>query len=1826
MNWRLLHTLVLWTILIGAHSTYLSGQCSISISDNNPCSGAEISIGVDDPVAGSDYSWDLDNDGQVDVKGSVFFDYAFPETYTDRTFTITLFRNGSACSSMDVPVTAGPDASIGIANGAVTLEGNELKACSASGSLVLEIFNASTTVSANEKYTINWGDGSPPETHTNSSFSSSKTISHTYNSLGYFPMFVSIEHENGCVYTRNYTLYNGGNPSVGLANPGNTVGLCAPATLTFPITNTENNPPGTEYTIFINGVVVATYDQDNLPDEFTYTFEDPSCGINTSTGNYQNAFDLKIVASNPCNSSAATIEPIEVSTPPEPIFTITEPAYSCDGSVYGFSNASTNVNEVLSGSPSSCVQILSPNWTISGTDGEDWEVVDGNLFNANDLGIRFLKPGTYTVEMTIVSFSCGESTFSQEITIYEQPEIDVTPQLVDVGAGPGGEPCSPYKFDFTSTSKGNIFSYTWKVDADQDWEFINGTSSNTPNASFIFYGGGDYRVTLSAVNSCTTISWDTLITLQGRPTAVLDIPDFCDEAQINFDNAIVTYGNNGYSIDNYDWTFEGANNITTSTEANPSGIRYDQPGEYVVRLRTSNTCGSVTVRDTFAIQPKENMTLPPDEELCVSADPITLSAGLSGGKWSGKGVTPAGTFNPANANIGANELTYTFGSGVCLVEESMTVTVNPLPEIVLQNEELLCKSSGNIRLQATPEGGTWTSLNGAVIEGDRLLVNETPAGTYRFRYDVMDENGCATSDSVSIKLKDGPAIAISDTSYCNSAKDQKLPFVPVIGGTWTGPGVTQNGRFNPFAAGGAGEHQLTYIYQHPGNGCVSEVPVVASVVDPIHVDAGGELAICEDSDIILLDSLATPPGGRWFFEGQRMDLPLFDPDNADNGIYKFAYRVGDGVCTVRDTLVIEIADQEVIDIGDDESVCTEAEEIRLKGTNGLNGIWSGQGIVDSLNGFFDPAGLEPGEYEVRFMRQDDDLACPGEDSKMVRVLPQPTPDFDLPSSVCINNEFSTENKSEGANSYFWDFGDGATSTATSASHQYTAFGKYPISLSATNDLGCTAIFVDSIEVAPPPNSSFDLVNDEGCGPLTLEFNNTSSGADMRFEWDFGNGQTSDREIPIAPVIYQTNRRDTSYVITLRTFNGCGSDISRDTILVHPFPLANFGFSVDTGCAPVNVTFANISLGSPESYSWDFGNGFTSTDRVPAPQVFTAGETPSTYDITLIAANACGADTLVKSLVVYPEEVQAFLNLDNEQGCAPYTLELESFSNTTSYVAWDFGDGQTGGGDQVSHTYSEPGEYTVKLNVGNGCREDSTSAVVRVLPSPNMSFAHSPNLCTEQEVFFNNDSGPLANLLWNFGDGTTSNIGNPIHTFPSTGTYTVTLSGSIAESGCADTLTKELTIIQAPQAQIQGVDLEGCAPYNSTFSADGSIGDFYTWDFGDGNTSNDAQPTHMYVDAGNYTVQLTVSDMQGCEADTILSGITVFPSPIANFSIPSQICGLPAELVLNNLSSGADDFQWTFSNGMQSELRSPAFTFDENVSFSIELVSGNQFGCADTIQRSIDIRDQGVADFILDPGEGCDPLPVTFTNYSNGNQFLWDFGDGGTSTEQLPTHTYLQPGTYNVRLISSFDGICGDTLQIDGQVNVMASPFADFDWVPVTVNGQTSRTINFVNQSEDAVSYFWDFGDGTTTGDENPSHTYENSQAWQVLLEATNSLGCTDDTLLTVEPSFIGRLYVPNAFAPEQGVGEAQLFLPKGLGIKEYQLQIFSPYGELLWQSTTLENGQPAEGWDGTHNGNLLPQDVYVWKIKAIFEDGSHWMGTPTSGGGYKRLGSVTLIR
>ena len=203
--------------------------------------------------------------------------------------------------------------------------------------------------------------------------------------------------------------------------------------------------------------------------------------------------------------------------------------------------------------------------------------------------------------------------------------------------------------------------------------------------------------------------------------------------------------------------------------------------------------------------------------------------------------------------------------------------------------------------------------------------------------------------------------------------------------------------------------------------------------------------------------------------------------------------------------------------------------------------------------------------------------------------------------------------------------------------------------------------------------------------------------------------------------------------------------------------------------------------------------------------------------------------------------------------------------------------------------------------------------------------------------------------------------------------------------------------------------------------------------------------------------------------------------------------------------------------------------------------------------------------------------------------------------------------------------CFDTLTLESQVEVLLQPLANFTWEE-NPDGQPDQSIQFISLSEHADQHNWDLGDGTLTTEINPIHRYFEGQAVDIRLNVANNNGCEHDTLINIVPPLFGSLYVPNAFTPDYGNQEATLFLPKGIGLSEYRLQIFSTYGQLLWETSLLYDGSPAEGWNGTYNGQDLPQDTYVWKVYAVFQDGREWVGTETKNGKVLKIGTVLLLR
>ncbi len=2059
MTLKFTSSLILILTVLGLN---LQAQCDFTISNNTPCGGTSVTFTVANPAGF--YSWDFDGDGVADAYGSVGF-FTYPIASTNIDYNVTVSLNGIDCQTHVVHVLESPEASIGVLPGTGNLDGNLIRVCNGDSLSTLSIYNTSGSYANNLSYEIDWGDGTI-ETFDNSTFSNTNNLDHVYNGFGYYDMTINVTSVSGCTAQSSYLIYSGSNPSVGLANPGNTTGLCAPATITFPITNTQSNTAGTIYNIYVSGELIETYTQENVPSEFIYTFLSTSCGINSINGNYQNAYDVQIEATNPCGSSQAIIAPIEVSARPDLEFDIDGPDYFCTDQTFTITNTSTGIAEIVSGEPSSCETSLAPSWQISpGVPGIDWDLISGNLFNSENIDLAFYLPGDYTITMTATSSACGGGTFSQNISILETPVAGAIGEL-NTAASPGADECIPTVGTFTDLSVGDSITTTWNVVPANGWQLLGTSDFDQDILELSFTEAGSYTVSLNASSECSSSVWDTTFVIASTPELYLSpIPDNCETAVLDFNSGNTSFDANGGTISSYAWQFPGATPEFSNIQY-PSNIVYNTPGEYIVFLTVENQCGPETVSDTFNIQPEGILVLSDDMIICEGEDAITLDASPSGGVWSGNGVTSAGLFTPSDLTIGQNTIYYDFNQGTCSMNDSLVILVTAIPEVDPGGAQALCiDNDPTLITGGTPAGGIWTSDNGGVISGHDLFdPGASGIGVYNLTYTFTNSNNCENSATKTIVVADIPDVeAGPGLSICLSNVDVQITGFSPPGGSWSGTGITSDGYFNASNTPGVGTYMVYYTFSDPSTMCTNLDSAEVSVTSSGTVDAGPDLDFCIDAGTIDLNDNTTNAGGIWSANGSNgLFGSIFNPNDAGVGTHILTYSVGSGSCIVTDNIEITINALPTIEAGPNFSICLEDDPLTLNNYNPQGGIWTGIGITDTLLGIFDPAGLPSGDYTLTYRFKDgnncsaqdqrtitiqdlpvvqapnDSLFCdapvqvqlnqatpfggiwtgpalvddelgiinpsnlngtgtysyvyeytdpssqcsnvdsmevllteisainagpndticvdagnivfagfsptggvwsgPGlvdslageidptligggshiftytygagsclvEDFKLVKiiditnidvgdeisvcftedpfvltalnspdggvwegngiidqvtglfdpgaadigfhtvtytftdgiigctailtkeiqVLPMEVPDFEVIDIACANQTVVFNNLSNTTYDAFWDFGDGETAIDFSPVHIYQSTGTFTVTLVTENIYACRDTISKEIFITQSPAPSFALDTYEGCAPVEIAFTNQSSGYEVDFLWDFGNDSTSTEIIPPTQTYY-AGANDTTYYVTLSVNNLCGTIHYTDSITVKSKPLADFGTSPESTCSPMEVSFANVSTGSAETFYWEFGNGFTSDLALPSNQTFIANDTTVTYTIGMIAWNECGVDTAYRELEVDPAGVEAFFNASTLAGCQPLTVDFSNFATPGANIDWDFGDGNSSAELNPMHTFDETGQFKVVQYASSDCGYDTTSLIINVLPQPTVSFNHPTYVCVNEEFTFENNSTNTSGNIWDFGDGDTSLLSNPTHFYSIPGTYTVTLTGISLINQCQEQYTSEIIVRDLPIAAFEPSTINGCMPLIIDFENTSVESAFYQWDFGDGNSSGQENPNHTFDSIGTYEVRLVATDDNGCFNDTSFINIMVLPIPDAEFEFDrTTLCSLPADIQFENQSEGAVGYNWSFGDGSETDLNNPLHSYFEEGTYEISLVASNQYNCLDTASQTINIYPEPVADFEITGAEGCTPVTVEFENNSIGvDQYLWTFDDGSTSDEANPTHTFKRPGEYNVQLVVSINDACFDTMQLAAPVKVHPTPFANFEAIPLNEE-TTGGNYQFYNNSQYADEYYWEFSDGFTSTELSPSHRFLTNGARQILLEAYTEYGCFDDTLVTFIPEFFGALHIPNGFSPEQGIGEVALFKPKGVGLKEYSIQVFSPYGQLLWESEQLIDGQPAEAWDGTVNGQLLPQDVYVWKAWGIFENGTQWIGSKDKKGRYTKMGSVILLR
>jgi gliding motility-associated-like protein len=438
-------------------------------------------------------------------------------------------------------------------------------------------------------------------------------------------------------------------------------------------------------------------------------------------------------------------------------------------------------------------------------------------------------------------------------------------------------------------------------------------------------------------------------------------------------------------------------------------------------------------------------------------------------------------------------------------------------------------------------------------------------------------------------------------------------------------------------------------------------------------------------------------------------------------------------------------------------------------------------------------------------------------------------------------------------------------------HQYAIPGSFDVSLIITTANGCTdtLLIPDMINIQGP-YGSFDFMPKEGCPDLTVTYTSIATANTSVYEWDMGDGTllygSSVMHTYTASGIFHP-------VMILYDNQGCQVLIEHpDSVNVYPVPTVDFSATQSILCDTGSVSFLDLTNSTVpiSGWYWDFGDGGTSTQQNPT-HFYGA---PGSYDVKLILETSQGCmDSLSKpGYININQSPTAAIGLSDTAGCIPFGISFADLSPATNNPLvvwnWDFGDGNNSTQQFSAHSYLNPGTYTVSFQITDiyGCT-GSTDTTVTAWGLPDVNFIANDSFgCAPTPITFTDLSSNSLSWVWDFGDGNTSNLQQPVHTYNQDGMYTVSLQVT-DQNGCIGELTKPQYInLDHPEANFTVSDKVTCPGVDVVFmdlsESDTTIVD-WQWDFGDGNTATGNPAIHAYANPGIYDVTLTVTDIFGC---------------------------------------------------------------------------------------------------------------------------------------------------------------------------------------------------------------------------------------------------------------------------------------------------------------------------------------------------------------------------
>lgn len=1603
--------------------------------------------------------------------------------------------------------------------------------------------NASSTTAVNTNYSIVWGDGSPDFNQNDWT-----TTTHTYD-VGIYTLEYTITRNNGCSLTTEYIVFVGSNPAVSLGNPGNT-DICNSSPLTFPITGTDNNPPGTIYTVTFNdGSPQQTFNHPP-PASITHTFDISSCNTTSSDGSntYENSFSANIIASNPCSSSSVGVVPIYVSIAPEADFDA--PEVACVNTQVCLTNET--IGEENNGLGSSCdtsptiIWSISPNtgYTItSGTLGNDFGLTDPALWTSgsDNLCLNFTDIGTYTVSIKTGN-RCGEDIISKVICI----EPDLNPVFTtNISDG-----CGPLNITTNNTTDDSESceppTYSWDINYTPNncgtnppvWSFTNGTDENSVSPSFNFETAGTYEIMLTATNSCGDFTTSEIIEVKQAPEVSINpISDACGSLVLNPTTSISTCAPSTETI-TYNWQFPGGT-PSSSNQVNPGNISYDTVGTYTISLEVTNSCGTSSSSETFTI----------------NETPIVTNTNLDQTICSGASTSEI-VFTTNNPNT---TFTWSSNNPSNLSGYTASGNSNSIPSQSIINNGTTAQT---LIYTVTPE------LNGCVGSplDFNILVEPAPLIIDQPLSDEVCINGSTPDLSVSIQGTGTPTYQW----YSNNI-DSNVGGNSIAGAT--------NSTYSP-PTDAVGQTYYYVVVMFATGGC-SEIPsetalIVVNEIPQIDNQPIDSQTICEGG---IVDPLSVSTNGgagtptyQWFSNTSNSNTggtlisgannaTYIPPTFNTTGNFYFYVEINYGVngcsnlvSTVSEVIVVEDPIM-VVQPLPFQSICQNAAatalEVEISGglgnisyqwfSNTINSNSGGTILTSETSNMLVPSTATVSTFYYYCVITQDVSGCEViSDVSEVEVTPSATFTSQPASDIlCVGettNDLSvTYSNGTGSATYQWyenTINDFATSTSIlgATSDSYTpdvsiAGTTYYFCVVTFSSGGCPEIISDSAEITVNETPNISDANILICSGNTFEHIPNDANGDVvplntTYTWSnpvispVGSVTGASEQLAGVTSISQTLTNTTinpaivTYTVTPNSGDCIGGNFTVE-ITVNP-SISVTSILENNDCfqsnnASIDITITGgipFSTGNPYNIVWNGPNGFTSSNEDISNLEI------GTYTLDIIDDGGCPFNETFEitepnllefsSIDFDPNTISCFgandgeINVDIIGGTLPYTI------NWTR-------DGVPFSTDEDLNNLG-PGEYTIVVSDINNCGPImSTFDIIEPDLLQVTLDAKTDVLC------FGDSTGDIAvsviggrpdyTYQWNGPSGFTSDLQNISNL--EAGIYNLTVTDSF---NCIDTLDVEIFQNDELQIDVTTTEIECYGDDNASItinSISGGIGPYQVeWsNFATGNIQTN-------LSAGIYTI--TITDSVNCVKEFPIEIVEAPLFVIDPVVVQMSCAGENDASITLNFQGGVDPIvvEWDDDStaGIERNNLQPG-TYTVTISDGQPCVIHESFTIFDILPLTLSANVTDALD-CDDTNSGAINLLVS----GGSPPFTYNWSNGAVD-EDLSN---IAPNNYTV-LVTDSNGC-----EIEGSWSVNR-------FEPLVLNVQTQTEVDCENKTIDqsfvadasggVPPYQYNWSSGNVSGLNNEFMSTDTNGL--VSLEVEDSQGCTTTFSLNVETPFIG---------------------------------------------------------------------------------------------------------